>query len=144
MLELQALKLPEAEIKLLSGRELRYRFRISPSAFGRVYDCQLQVKPDSQSPEVIVLAPCLQTLAGSATIPHIYSHAGLGTKLCLWWPKRREWKPQMKLAETFIPWTAEWLWYFEDWLFTGKWEGGGAHPPLKRSGLRRTMQRPSN
>ncbi|WP_179098563.1 hypothetical protein [Burkholderia pseudomallei] len=34
----------------------------------------------------------------------------------------------MRFIETYIPWTAEWLWYYEYWRSTGKWVGGGAHP----------------
>ncbi len=50
-----------------------------------------------------------------------------------WMPKKREWRPQMQLSDTYIAWTAEWLWYFEDWLATGIWAGGGEHPrPRKK------------
>jgi hypothetical protein len=79
-----------------------------------------------------VLRPDLRSLAGKNPIPHIYDHDGPGTKLCLWWPKQREWMPRLKLTETCVPWTAEWLWYFEDWLATGEWAGGGQHPQPKR------------
>jgi len=46
--------------------------------------------------------------------------------------------PQLKLTQTLIPWTAEWLWYFEDWLTTRDWAGGGMHPeaPRKRQSPR--------
>lgn len=130
--ELRALQLQGATVRLVGGRELHYRFAIAPSAFGRNYDCLLRMRPDSQAPEVLVLHPNLVALAGEQMIPHIYAHAGPGTKLCLWWPKQREWVPQMKLVETCIPWTAEWLWYFEDWLSTGEWAGGGKHPEPSR------------
>jgi hypothetical protein len=130
--ELRALRLYGSTLRFVSGRALHFRFSISPSAFGRHYDCLLRMRPDSQAPEVLVLHPDLVELAGDDEIPHIYAHVGPGTKLCLWWPKQREWVPQMKLVETCIPWTAEWLWYFEDWLATGEWTGGGKHPELSR------------
>lgn len=139
-IELQALKIPDAQIRMLSGKELRFNFRISPGEFGRLYRCQLKITPDSLAPEVFVLSPCLKSLAGNGALPHIYPYNGPGTKLCLWWPKRREWVPQMKLVETFIPWTAEWLWYFEDWLYTGEWDGGGAHPIPKASRSNQSAQ----
>lgn len=125
--ELRSLGLPNAQVKFDSGRKLTYRFFISPSDYGRVYECELQVSPDGRPPEMFVLQPCLSRLTDEK-LPHIYPHTGVGTKLCLWWPKQREWQPQMKLSETYIPWTAEWLWYFEDWLTTGYWAGGGEHP----------------
>ena len=33
----------------------------------------------------------------------------------------------MPLANTIVPWVADWLYYYEVWLFTGEWEGGGIH-----------------
>ena len=91
------------------------------------------MRPDSRAPEMFVVSPNLHALAGSNPIPHVYRNDGTGVLLlCLWWPKRREWVPQLKLTETFIPWTAEWLWYFEDWLLTGEWAGGGEHPEPAR------------
>jgi hypothetical protein len=31
-------------------------------------------------------------------------------------------------AVTIIPWTIEWLFFYETWLATGEWHGGGKHP----------------
>jgi hypothetical protein len=129
--ELRTLSLDGAQVVFFSGRALCYRFRLSPSEFGRIYTCELRLTPDGRPPEMFVLDPDLKTLANEEDLPHIYPSKGAGTKLCLWWPKQREWLPQMKLAETYIPWTSEWLWYFEDWLATGIWSGGGEHPPVR-------------
>lgn len=35
----------------------------------------------------------------------------------------------MRIDQTVVPWTALWLFYFEDWLASGEWKGGGQHPP---------------
>jgi len=35
---------------------------------------------------------------------------------------------QMLITDTIIPWTIEWLYYYEIWLSTGEWCGGGKHP----------------
>lgn len=130
--ELRMLGLPGARISLRSGRELQYRFSISPGEFSRTYDCLLRTAPDARAPEMPVLHPDLSALAGDCAPPHIYPYRGPGTKLCLWWPKQREWQPQMTLANTYIPWTSEWLWYFELWLATGVWDGGGEHPQVRK------------
>lgn len=34
------------------------------------------------------------------------------------------------IANTIIPWTIEWLYYYELWLATGEWLGGGDHPEI--------------
>lgn len=130
-LELQAINLPGAELSFRRGKDLSYCFQISPGMFGRLYKCLLKVKPDGKRPDLIVLKPDLSVLASGRKIPHIYPHAGQGTKLCLWWPKAREWVPQMRFEETYLPWTAEWLYYFEDWLRTDDWAGGGVHPDVQ-------------
>lgn len=127
LLELQVLGLPEARFAYV-GRELHFRAGIAPGNFGRLYDCLLKIKADARVPEMMVLSPNLKELAGGRKIPHIYPSPGEATNLCLWWPKARDWRPTMKLTETFIPWTAEWLHYFELWLSTDVWLGGGEHP----------------
>jgi hypothetical protein len=140
-LELRGMKLPGSTIRMVGGRELQFRFSLTPGRFGRDYGCLLRMRPDSRAPDMFVMTPHLSPLAGPDPIPHIYRHDGAGVLLCLWWPKRREWVPRLKLTETFIPWTEEWLWYFEDWLTTRVWAGGGEHPEPPR--VRRFARRPA-
>jgi hypothetical protein len=79
-------------------------------------------------PELFVMEPDPKVLAAGRDLPHTYPHEGAGTKLCLWLPKGREWSAHTRLDETYLPWAAEWLDYFEEWLTTGEWAGGGVHP----------------
>jgi hypothetical protein len=124
--ELQALALPEARIRLTHQR-LILDVKLAPGAFGRLYTCRF-IFERTTYPVVIVTGPDLESLAQGEKIPHVYPWNGPGTRLCLWWPKNREWSPQMKVVESLLPWTAEWLYYFELWLLTKTWEGGGEHP----------------
>lgn len=48
--------------------------------------------------------------------------------LCLYRPSKNEWDSPMSLADTVLPWTSLWLFYYEIWLATGEWLGGGEHP----------------
>ena len=50
---------------------------------------------------------------------HMY---GDGT-LCLYEPRETPWKLSNNLHETIIPWTAEWLVFYELFLLHGKWLG---------------------
>lgn len=104
----------------------------------RVYQCLLKVYP-SNLPELLVMDPDPQRLATGRKLPHVYQHKGEGTKLCLWLPRAHEWVPQMRFKETYLPWAAEWLDYFEEWLVTDVWAGGGEHPEPK---TRRLGRRP--
>lgn len=127
--ELCALGLPNADVRLNAGRDLRFRFSLTAGAFGRTYRCELRIKSDRKArPEMFVLDPDLDLLAKGKALPHIYPSNASGVKLCLWLPDKREWMVSMPLGETYIAWTAEWLLYFELWLATGTWSGGGVHP----------------
>lgn len=60
--------------------------------------------------------------------PHYYEMKKDRVKLCLLHPKKFEWSTIDWLEDSIIPWTIEWLLYYELWLITGKWYGGGEHP----------------
>jgi hypothetical protein len=34
----------------------------------------------------------------------------------------------MLLDRTIVPWAVLWLYFFEEWLRSGEWLGGGEHP----------------
>lgn len=127
-LELERLNLPGARLTRVQGKELRYCFEISPSEYSPLYKCLLIVPRSSKSPQMYVIKPDLVVLAEGKRPPHIYGYEDGKTRLCLWWPKQREWQRGMEFIETYIAWTTEWLWHYEYWRSTGEWAGGGAHP----------------
>ena len=47
-------------------------------------------------------------------------------QICLY--MNSEFNSSKYLSNTIIPWAIEWLYYYELWLTTGKWLGGGRHP----------------
>ena len=49
-------------------------------------------------------------------------------RLCLYLPGKGEWTPAMRLDQTMVPWAILWLFYFEEWLGSNEWKGGGLHP----------------
>ena len=69
--------------------------------------------------------PDLSELAGERPLPHVY-HDPL--RLCLTLPGTREWTGTMRIDQTFVPWATTWLYYFEEWLISDEWKGGGKHP----------------
>ena len=68
-------------------------------------------------------------------LPHIYwnDRAPLWPALCLWDPEEMYWDPEMTIATTIIPWTSEWLLFFEFWQISGEFLGPGRHPPRRRN-----------
>jgi hypothetical protein len=43
------------------------------------------------------------------------------------YPPEWRWRPNERLAQTIVPWTALWLYYYEGWLVTGDWLGPSSH-----------------
>lgn len=62
--------------------------------------------------------------------PHIYPNISRPEfpRLCLFDPATDQWDGDKLIAETILPWTARWLFFFEGWMATGEWFGGGRHP----------------
>lgn len=138
------LNLPGASHQFMSGRRLVLRMQLSPSPASRFYQCELHVPAGLAAPKMFVVSPDLHSLASGKRLPHVYPSESIGVPLCLWQPRYPEWDWSMKLSETYIPWTVEWLFYFELWLDTGVWAGGGEHPTSRRrinSTLKKELRR---
>lgn len=73
-------------------------------------------------PEIRVLSPELKIRSDCARLPHTFS----GDILCVhtaW-----EWRADTIIAQTIVPWTCAWLYFYEIWFRTGYWLGEGTHP----------------
>ena len=68
--------------------------------------------------------------------PEIHMY-GDGT-LCLYKPTDDPWKRLDNIHEKIIPWTAEWLVFYELYLLCGKWLGPEAEHGTGEKGLQRT------
>jgi hypothetical protein len=99
---------------------------ITPMDVSRTYTIKVQYRLNKH-PSVLVVDPPLRKRSEGEPILHIYK----GGYLCLHRPKYLEWTPQDYIAETIIPWTALWLYFYEVWHATGEWLGGGEHPSSK-------------
>lgn len=111
---------PDAEIRIKKG-ELVWVGDIKPTSLSLTYQVLLRYRQD-KAPRIHVLKPKLLRLNGSPP-PHLYRDGSL----CLYYPKHRQWLPNMLLAETIVPWASEYLAHYEVWLATGDWHGGGIH-----------------
>ena len=93
-----------------------------PTPLSKLYTVRLNYKL-GEPPRVNVLKPELITPEGEK-LPHTYSKK----QLCLYYPGSDDWRGDMLLSKTIVPWISEWLYFFELWLVTGEWYGGGTHP----------------
>lgn len=110
---------------VLQAGRFTWRFSATPSPLSRDYDIRIEFKQGGR-PEIFVDDPDLCMLARGRRIPHLYQQKP--PKLCLYLPKTVEWRPWMRLDQTVVPWATLWLFYFEEWLVSDEWKGGGTHP----------------
>jgi hypothetical protein len=94
-----------------------------PDPLSRTYSLRI-VYQEGGSPKVFVVNPDLTELADGRDIPHVYEQKP--TRLCLFLPGT--WSSTDQLSETIVPWATVWLHYFEEWLVSNDWKGGGEHP----------------
>jgi hypothetical protein len=94
---------------------------IMPTPISEKYRVKLYYKR-GDSPKIYVL-DALKLAPGKTELPHVYSTEE--QRLCLYYPKYREWTPEKYFVQTIIPWTSEWLYHYEIWVVTGEWHGGG-------------------
>ena len=101
--------------------DLRWRGQLKPSSMSAEYTVTLRYWAGARrTPVVHVVHPLLERHEGKR-LPHVFNDGSL----CLYYPKRAEWRPTMRLADTIVPWASEWLYFYESWVFTGEWGGGG-------------------
>lgn len=104
---------------------LVWQFTAQPTPASRTYAIRIDLDRD-KALKVVVESPDLPALAQGRDLPHVYREEPI--ELCLYHPRHGEWQPWMRLDQTIVPWTFLWLFYFEDWLASGEWRGGGEHP----------------
>ncbi len=107
---------------------LTWHFPVIPTPLSRLYRARIDYR-QGKPPAVYVDTPDLVALADGRPLPHVYEQSP--PRLCLYLPNSREWGPWMRLDQTIVPWTALWLFYFEAWLLSGEWSGGGVHPSTR-------------
>src|SRR4051812_14506689 len=85
-----------------------------------------------EKPYVILREPRLYPRQGATfdQIPHLIFNSEQPelSGLCLFDPEGKEWSNKLLIADTTIPWAAEWLGYYELWHLEGVWRGSGVGP----------------
>lgn len=103
--------------------KLKLILKLKPTDYSIEYKILLTAKQNSEKVKIFVIEPKIVSLKNGNTIPHVFHD----NSLCLYYPKHNEWNYREPWAETLIPWTSLWLFYYEIWKETGEWIGGGIH-----------------
>ena len=98
-------------------------YNVTPTPLSDTYTLKI-VYNKSHLPNTFVTSPQPLPLAkGAKRLPHTYNSKQ--QKLCLFKPSNREWNSHMLISDTIFHWALEWLFFYEEWVFSGKWYGGG-------------------
>lgn len=104
--------------------ELIWTSYLRPTPLSSMYKVRM-IYEFRKSPNVFVLDPKpLRRPLGESVLKHVYDTPK--QHLCLYYKRAKEWNPSQSLVDV-VPWIAEWLFYYELWVLTGKWLGGGIH-----------------
>ena len=107
---------------VVRGKRLIASGKVHPLDITAEYLLELRYQI-GERPRVFVLDPAIQRRGGERA-EHMYGDS----EPCVYLPKSGEWSADKLLAETLVPWTMLWLVFYETWLVTGIWDGGGVHP----------------
>lgn len=112
---------PQFETRSSSRQRAVWRGTLQPTELSDVYTVEIAYTL-AQRPDVHVLEPQLKLHPDHKRLPHVYP----GNSLCLY--TFGEWYAGLYIANTIVPWISLWLFFYEIWLATGRWKGGGTHP----------------
>jgi len=96
--------------------------RVRPEPACRSY--KVRIRYSGKYPIVRVVDPLLRKMPEGKRVPHTYADGSL----CLYHPDYGDWSTDKAIADTIVPWVSEWLYFYEFWLATNVWLGGGVHP----------------
>jgi hypothetical protein len=98
----------------LRPKSLTWTGTIRPTPCSRDYRVKIVYEPGSY-PRVTVLDPL--TTGPDTHLPHTYRD----DSLCL--HAASDWNSTMAIADSIIPWTADWLAHYELWRHRSQWHG---------------------
>lgn len=109
----------------MTRNELRCVGNLRPTSTSDDYTIEISYRIPTR-PRIHVLSPPLRLAPGQNRLKHVFP----GDELCLY--IQGEWRPDLPLSRYVIPWVSEWLLFYEVWLATGEWLGGGHEPTIGR------------
>ena len=113
------------DCRILFNNKLVIIGNVQPTALSENYTIRIEYGLKHDRPTIEVVSPNLKIHPNWKELPHIFP----GDKLCLY---HKEFDPHIHyIADTNIVWVTWWLYFYEIWLVTGEWKGGG----IEHSGI---------
>lgn len=101
-------------------------FDAQPTPLSKKYRILIIFHKDIYAPRAYIVSNDITKLSQA---PHLYDSKKI--QLCLYYPDGKEWTKNDPLCNTIIAWIYLWLYYYEEWQYSGIWKGGGTHPSQK-------------
>jgi hypothetical protein len=116
-------RFPDERPPAVKAGGLIWTVTLQPTPMSVHYQVAIQYR-HRRRPKVKVVAPALESRQGES-LPHVYP----GDELCLYY-KDEFTGTEDFIADTIVPWTSEWLYFYECWVTSGVWLGAEApHGP---------------
>jgi hypothetical protein len=106
-----------------TGAFLVCKGEVQPTPINERYGLRIEYQT-RKAPTTRVEYPEIKPLVEGGHIEHTYRDGSL----CLY---RNDFRSDMLIAQTIVPWALLWLFFYESWRATGVWQGGGTHPPAR-------------
>lgn len=106
---------------------LLWKGEIRPTPLSRTYKIRIECKGYKRRPKVILYGDTIDGIE-KADFPHHFEIDRNKPEVVLCLHMAYEFDFRLLIADTIIPWTQEWLYFYEIWLATGEWCGGGHKP----------------
>lgn len=103
-----------------TGAFLVAKGAVRPTPICQLYRARIEYQA-KHLPRVFIDDPPLRRRNPDERVEHTYSD----DEVCLF---RRDFRSDQAIARTIVPWLMLWIVFYEAWLVTGEWQGGGEHP----------------
>lgn len=118
--------------KEFEGKNLLMILELQHSIDSHKFIVEVEYTEEHKKPKVFIEASQFN-VDKLEDIPHKYGIKNRRGKkyveICLYY--KHEWNRSMNISDTIVPWAIEWLYFYDMWLITKKWLGGGKHPTKK-------------
>lgn len=105
----------------INRNELTCIIRLQPTAESIEYKVRIWFKPGYWPKSSLIEPKEISKIDGKKP-HHLYNRNEDGReRLCVFYPKGKEWNDGMFLADAYIPWVITWLSAYEIWQITGIW-----------------------
>lgn len=115
-------KMPRCDL-YLNKNYLRARGKVQPTPRSIWYSYEIKYR-FRENITIFIKEPLIKTELNGKKAEHLYKDGSL----CLFFPKAKEFDSKKLIVDYIVPWIALWLFFYEIWLVTGCWKGGGIHP----------------